>query len=79
VASLWRALRELGYLEGRNLVIERRYAEGKLDRLPALARELVAARLEAAVAAALGGPASENSRLCRKARARDAAIAAGGC
>jgi putative ABC transport system substrate-binding protein len=35
------ALRELGYIEGQNLVIERRYAEGKLDRLPALARELV--------------------------------------
>ena len=35
------ALRELGYVEGQNLVIERRFAEGKLDRLPALARELV--------------------------------------
>jgi len=35
------ALRELGYVEGQNLVIERRYAKGKLDRLPALARELV--------------------------------------
>ena len=52
VASLWRALRELGYLEGRNLVIERRYAEGKLDRLPALARELVEARLDVIVAVA---------------------------
>jgi len=34
-------LRELGYVEGQNLVIERRFAEGKLDRLPGLARELV--------------------------------------
>ncbi len=40
-AGIPTALRELGYVEGQNLVIERRYAEGKLDRLPALARELV--------------------------------------
>jgi putative ABC transport system substrate-binding protein len=35
-------LRDLGYVEGRNLVIEYRYAEGKLERFPALAAELVA-------------------------------------
>src|SRR4030095_5725982 len=34
-------LRELGYIEGQNIVIERRHAEGKLDRLPELAAELV--------------------------------------
>lgn len=37
-----RGLAELGYVGGRNLVIDRRYAEGKLDRLSALAAELVA-------------------------------------
>jgi ABC-type uncharacterized transport system substrate-binding protein len=35
------ALREFGYVEGKNIVIEVRYAEGNLDRLPELARELV--------------------------------------
>jgi putative ABC transport system substrate-binding protein len=34
-------LRELGYLEDRNLLVERRFAERKVDRLPSLARELV--------------------------------------
>jgi putative tryptophan/tyrosine transport system substrate-binding protein len=35
------ALRELGYIEGQNIATEYRYAEGKLDRLPELAVELV--------------------------------------
>lgn len=53
LASLWKALRELGYIEGQSIVIERRYAEGRLDRLPALARELVEARVDVIVAVAL--------------------------
>jgi putative ABC transport system substrate-binding protein len=39
-------LRELGYVEGKNIVIEWRYAEGKLDRLPALAAELVSLKVD---------------------------------
>jgi len=34
-------LRDLGYVQGRNVVLERRFAEGRLERLPALAAELV--------------------------------------
>lgn len=48
------ALRELGYVEGRNLIIDRRYAEGRTERLPALARELVAAKMDAIVAVGTG-------------------------
>jgi putative ABC transport system substrate-binding protein len=44
------ALHELGYTEGQNLVIERRLAEGQIDRLPALARELVQLRVDVIVA-----------------------------
>jgi ABC-type uncharacterized transport system substrate-binding protein len=43
-------LRDLGYVEGRNLVIEYRDAEGKLDRLSALAAELVALKVDVIVA-----------------------------
>ncbi len=47
-------LRELGYVEGKNIVIEYRYAEGKLDRLPVLAAELLRLNVEVIVTA---GPA----------------------
>jgi putative ABC transport system substrate-binding protein len=42
-------LRELGYVEGRNIVIERRFADGKVERLPALAREMVQLRVDVIV------------------------------
>ena len=45
-------MRDLGYVEGKNIFIEYRYAEGKLDRLPYLAEESV--RLNVDVIWALG-------------------------
>jgi ABC-type uncharacterized transport system substrate-binding protein len=43
-------LRELGYIEGQNLAIDRRFAESRLERFPALAAELVALRPDVIVA-----------------------------
>jgi len=43
-------LTELGYTQGRNLVFEPRWAEGNLDRLPAMARELIQLRMDVVVA-----------------------------
>jgi putative tryptophan/tyrosine transport system substrate-binding protein len=43
-------LRDLGYVEGRNVVIEIRWAEGKFERLPALTAELVALQVDVIVA-----------------------------
>lgn len=45
-------LRELGYVEGRNLIIEWREAEGRKERLPALAADLVALKVDIIVAGA---------------------------
>jgi len=43
-------LRELGYVEGQNIAIESRWAEGKDDRLPALAADLVRSKVDIIVA-----------------------------
>ena len=55
VDAFLQGLRDLGYVEGRNLVIEYRDAEGKLERLPTLAAELVALKVDVIVAATTPG------------------------
>src|SRR5215510_9158771 len=60
VEAFRHGLRELGYVEGKNIVIEYRYAEGKLDRLPALAAELVHLKVDVIVSA--GPPPTRSAK-----------------
>jgi putative tryptophan/tyrosine transport system substrate-binding protein len=53
IEAFQQGLRELGYIEGKNIVIEWRHTEGKLDRLPALAAELVRLKVDIIIT---GGP-----------------------
>ena len=60
--SFRQGLRELGYVEGKNIVIEWRSSEGKEDRLPALAAELVRLTRSRSV--------SQSRRMCWSGRIR---------
>jgi len=55
VESLRAGLRDLGYVEGKNIVIEFRWAEGRYDRLPDLAAELVRLKVDVLVTAGTPG------------------------
>jgi putative ABC transport system substrate-binding protein len=50
IESFQREFSKLGYIDGKNIVFEYRYAEGKLDRLPALADELVRLKVNVIIA-----------------------------
>lgn len=59
-AALREELRTLGYVEGKNLVIEHRWAEGKYDRLPGLAAELIDLKVDVLVTS--GTPGSQAAK-----------------
>src|SRR5881409_3344908 len=60
VEAFRQGLRELGYVEGKNIVLEWRSSEGKFDRLPALAAELV--RLKVDIIVTPGAPATRAAK-----------------
>jgi putative ABC transport system substrate-binding protein len=61
LAALRQGLSETGYVEGQNLAIEYRWAEGRFDRMPALAADLVGHKVDVIVAAG-GTPASHAAK-----------------
>jgi putative ABC transport system substrate-binding protein len=60
VAAFEEALRELGYVDGKSIVIEYRYADGRFERLPNLATQLV--RLRVDVLVVVGAPAAHAAK-----------------
>ena len=72
-AAFLQGLHVLGYVEGQTIVLEERWAEGKLERLPDLAAELV--RLQVDIIVAGGGPAA---RAAGQATGRIPIVLAGG-
>jgi ABC-type uncharacterized transport system substrate-binding protein len=54
-------LRDWGYMEGQNILLEARQAEGRFERLPALAAELVRLNVDVIVAASAGAWAAKNA------------------
>jgi putative tryptophan/tyrosine transport system substrate-binding protein len=56
IEGLLQGLREHGYVEGQNIVIEYRWAEGRAERLPDLAAELVSLNVDVIVAGGTPGP-----------------------
>ena len=69
-----KGMRELGYVEGKNLVVEWRFADGKFKRLPGLAAELVQLKVDVIVAVAspaIGAAQKATTRIPIRRRVRD--------
>jgi putative ABC transport system substrate-binding protein len=60
IEAFRQSLRELGYIEGKNIVVEWRFGEGKSERVPALAAELVGLKVDVIVTA--GGPVTRAAK-----------------
>jgi ABC-type uncharacterized transport system substrate-binding protein len=62
INAFWERLRQLGYIEGKNLIIEARWAEGRYDRLPALMAEVLGRKVDVLVThTTLGAIAARNA------------------
>jgi hypothetical protein len=62
IAIFRQALRALGYVEGGNIAIEYRYADGNYDRLPVLAGDLVRLKVDVVVTEGTPQPEQRNRR-----------------
>src|SRR5687768_1373952 len=60
-AEFRQGLRDLGYVDGRNIIIEYRSSEGKSERLPTLAADLVRTKVDLIYAVAGSGQAAKNA------------------
>src|SRR4030095_13883209 len=61
VEAFRQGLRELGYVEGQNIVLEYRWAEGRMERLPGLAADLVRIKVDIIVASSQGAVAAKRA------------------
>jgi ABC-type uncharacterized transport system substrate-binding protein len=61
LAAFWRQMKELGYIEGKNIAAEYRFAEGVAEQLPDLAAELVRLNVDVIVAPASGAVAAKKA------------------
>ena len=71
--AFWQEMRKLGWIQGKNIAVEYRFAEGKNDRLPELAADLVRLKVDLIVVSSGGGDklSGEEGNQYHPHRARD--------